>query len=97
MKSFGRKENFIILEGKTRLPNLVQDMILDFSAALTSIQNSTSSPNQLSLMATIKNYARLDHIIDNSVNNLNKILLSVEQMHQHNDTIDKCIEQVFFF
>lgn len=89
-------ENNIVLEGKSRLPSAIQDIILNFSYALTSIQNPPPNSNQLPLMATIKNFAGLDFVIENSIHNLNKALQSVERMHQHNSTVDECIHQVFF-
>lgn len=93
-KSSTSADKVVVLEGKGRLPSAIQDMILDFDYALTNIQNPLLNSNELLLITTIKNFAGLDFVLENSMNVLNKTLQCVERMHQHNSTVEKCINQV---
>lgn len=87
--------NKVSLEGKSRLPAQVQDIILNMGSVIENIQSSSGSNE--TLITIIKNFAIMDPIMENSTQNLTKILKSLDKVAEQNSVIDRSIAEVYYY
>lgn len=82
----------VMLEGKSRLPSRIQDIILNLGSVINNIQ--TSSGSNETLYGTLKNFAIMDPILENSNQNLIKIMKCLEKSKEQNNELDRSIIEV---
>ena len=88
----GKKTNIITLEGKTRLPNRVQDIIIEMGTVIGNIQQ-TSGLSEV-LQTSIRNFVAVDGIAQNSTQNLDKLSKQVELMETETFEIEQTLGAV---
>ncbi|KAF7638545.1 hypothetical protein Mgra_00001922 [Meloidogyne graminicola] len=93
-----KKPTNITLEGKTRLPNRVQDIIIEMGTVIGNIQQTSGLSDVL--QTSIRNFVAVDGIAQNSAQNLNKLVKQVELMEtetfkigQNLGTVKRLIKQ----
>ncbi|KAI1702669.1 BLOC-1-related complex sub-unit 7 domain-containing protein [Ditylenchus destructor] len=82
----------VTLEGKSRLPNRVQDLIIDFGSAITNMQNTSGSTEALS--TTLKNFAAMDPLLDSSMQNLEKVVKIIERTGAQTAALNESIAEI---
>uniref|UniRef100_A0A1I7YYR7 BLOC-1-related complex subunit 7 n=1 Tax=Steinernema glaseri TaxID=37863 RepID=A0A1I7YYR7_9BILA len=76
----------IALEGRTRLPGRIQDVIVDCGSAVTQALNGSGS--NAVLHATLKSFSNMDSVIDNTINNVNKLESLVHHMNTQLNNVE---------
>ncbi|CAK5042158.1 unnamed protein product [Meloidogyne enterolobii] len=84
--------NIITLEGKTRLPNRVQDIIIEMGTVIGNIQQTSGLSDVL--QTSIRNFVAVDGIAQNSAQNLDKLAKQVELMETQTFEIEHSFETV---
>lgn len=87
----------VALEGKTRLPNRLQEMVVDVGTMVGGVVRCTSvSGGGEPLAIVLRNFSGMDPLLENSINNLEKCRAMVEQMTVQNSTVDRYVAEVGF-
>ncbi|KAK0397231.1 hypothetical protein QR680_002040 [Steinernema hermaphroditum] len=76
----------IALEGRTRLPGRIQDVIVDCGNAVSQALNGSGSNSVLH--ATLKSFSNMDSVIDSSINNVNKLESLVQHMNNQMSSVE---------
>uniref|UniRef100_A0A1I8BYN5 BLOC-1-related complex subunit 7 n=1 Tax=Meloidogyne hapla TaxID=6305 RepID=A0A1I8BYN5_MELHA len=84
--------NIITLEGKTRLPNRVQDIIIEMGTVIGNIQQTSGLSD--ALQTSIRNFVAVDGIAQNSAQNLDKLAKQVELMETQTFEVEQSLGSV---
>ncbi|KAL3076599.1 hypothetical protein niasHS_011740 [Heterodera schachtii] len=82
----------VTLEGRTRLPQRVQELVIDIGNAMTSIQQTSGSTDLL--ITSIRNFTSVDGIMANSEQNLVKIQNQMDRIETQTKGAEQNLKNV---
>uniref|UniRef100_A0A183CDN3 BLOC-1-related complex subunit 7 n=1 Tax=Globodera pallida TaxID=36090 RepID=A0A183CDN3_GLOPA len=82
----------VTLEGRTRLPQRVQDIVIELGSAMTSVQQTSGSIDLL--VTSIRNLTAADGIMANSAQNLEKIEKQMERLEAQTNGTEQGLQNV---
>uniref|UniRef100_A0A914HX32 BLOC-1-related complex subunit 7 n=1 Tax=Globodera rostochiensis TaxID=31243 RepID=A0A914HX32_GLORO len=82
----------VTLEGRTRLPQRVQDIVIELGSAMTSVQQTSGSTDLL--VTSIRNLTAADGIMANSAQNLEKIEKQMQRLEAQTNGTEQGLQNV---
>ncbi|KAI6201232.1 Adducin-related protein 1 [Aphelenchoides besseyi] len=87
-------QRIVTLEGKSRLPARVHEVVVDCGAIVHSVQTVSVSGDSIQLSPVIKSFSTCEGTVNNTWNTLKKLEKICDRSHERNTVIEQSIPQV---